>query len=117
VLVAPSDFSLRKLHLSSRRPDGGGAARACRPFGQVCPVQICFSSLDCFLSRGAARICDGGARREMARVLLDRGGFGLVRLPLAVFHAEMAPGGDDQQSPRVHRDDQLWTLLAPQDPI
>src|SRR2546426_604391 len=53
----------------------------------------------------------------MDRVLVERGGVSRVRVSGAVLIAHMAPGRADEPVPRVHRNDQLWTLPAPQDPI
>src|SRR5207248_1231599 len=43
--------------------------------------------------------------------------FSRVRIPRALFHAEMATAGADQPFFGLHRNNQLRTLLATQDPV
>src|SRR5258708_27431583 len=53
----------------------------------------------------------------MDRVLAQRGGVRVVGVSRAVFIAGVAPGHADEPVPCLHRDHQLRTLPAPQDPV
>src|ERR1035438_1582238 len=49
-------------------------------------------------------------------LLANRTSVGFIHLPGSVFDSEMAAGDSSESISRLHRDDQLRNLFAPEDP-